>query len=628
MGAVCCLHSRRRSPPALPARRCRLAWLAVLWALSGVACAAGTGGAGGDDTAVPATGDTAFGTSDAQAVADTDTGGVADEPDGSIDSAGGPGPVADGAGGTDPADSADVGPPGPADVAAPPGSDADVEPAESADSSSDKQPLAGVCASGADCLTGDCNSALSGGYCTVWCATSADCPDGAHCYVDAASGLKMCWKDCSAPGECRQDQVCAGVCTPRCEPGDCDAGYACDPVGGQCEPASPIPCDPTPELCGDGVDQSCDGITDEGCGPAVADSPTVERVDLGMVGVGGGVLSQTLEVVADAAVDSLTILVLDADGSDEVMAVWELTDPSGELLVDATDPLGAPIRALPTIGALTVQVPNTPTVAVTPGKYRFTVFREGPAGHVWVHVLLNRRSDEALASEQSALDVNYWFVGLPNLDAAKAQTNVKFQSLLTLFEGVLGAHGITIGQTAYLDVTGAAAQQYTVVDVTNEPYTVDEHAELLSLSAGLPESNRGVNFFFVQGFTGSGVIGRAGGIPGPPLFQGGYQSGVVVSLIDYYGWPGEYGLSSTAAAMAHELGHQLGLFHTTEQGGQVHDPIPDTPECTDDWNGDGLVSVDECKSKDGDNLMFWSTNLSGDLSSGQKYVIHRNASLY
>ena len=34
--------------------------------------------------------------------------------------------------------------------------------------------------------------------------------------------------------------------------------------------------------------------------------------------------------------------------------------------------------------------------------------------------------------------------------------------------------------------------------------------------------------------------------------------------------------------MAHEAGHFLGLFHTSEQnfglGGGIHDPLPDTPD--------------------------------------------------
>lgn len=584
------------------------------------------------DDATPGQNDTSFGIT-----GDGANGSGVDGVEGAgVDGAGGTGPTPDsvGAGGSDPGGS-DAGAPDPTtsdaggvdfgDTTLPPVDDAVVEPP---DPTLDKQPLAGVCSSGVDCATGDCNSGYSGGYCTVWCDSNDDCPAGAKCYDDPNSGLKMCWKECSAQADCRSDQFCAGVCTPKCQTGSCQLGYECDTVGGLCQPTSPVECVPEPELCGDGLDQSCDDIIDEGCGPVIADNPNVELVDLGLVNVGGGGLSPTLKISVDDDVDSFTILVIDADGGDQVMAIWELRDPSGALLANATDPLEAPLRSLPDIGALTMQLPNTSTLAVTSGTYEFTVYREGTLGQAWVYVLLNRRIDAALAAEASTLDINYWFVGLPAIDAAKAQTNIKFQSMLSLFEDVLVAHGINIGSTAYFDVTGPAAQQYSVVDVVNESYTVDEHAQLLALSEGISKSNRGVNFFFVQGFTGWGILGRAGGIPGPPLLHGTYHSGVVVSLIDYYGWPGQYGISATAEAMAHELGHQLGLFHTSEQNGSLHDPIPDTPECVDDWNGDGLLSVEECEDKDAGNLMFWSTNLSADLSTGQKYVIHRNASLY
>ena len=148
------------------------------------------------------------------------------------------------------------------------------------------------------------------------------------------------------------------------------------------------------------------------------------------------------------------------------------------------------------------------------------------------------------------------------------------------------------------------------------------------MSAALPTTNRGVNFFFVQGFNGWGLLGKAGGIPGPPLLHGTWHSGVAVSLVDYYDYEPNIGIPVTAETMAHELGHQLGLFHTSEQNGQVHDPIPDTYECTADWNGDEVVDLQECQNFGANNLMFWSVSLSAKLTPGQKHVIHRNASMY
>jgi hypothetical protein len=48
--------------------------------------------------------------------------------------------------------------------------------------------------------------------------------------------------------------------------------------------------------------------------------------------------------------------------------------------------------------------------------------------------------------------------------------------------------------------------------------------------------------------------------------------------------------------MAHEIGHYLGLFHTTETDGSTTDPLDDTPNCV------GRAFPDACP--DLTNLMF------------------------
>ena len=505
----------------------------------------------------------------------------------------------------------------------PPGSDVTTAPP---DASLGKQPLGGVCTTDTGCVDGACNIAYPGGYCTTWCDVTKDCPLGGKCLKDPETGQRMCWKMCSDPLGCRLDQFCpsgAWICTPKCQDGGCQNGYLCDPVSGQCVPPGQVNCEPEPEIC-DGIDNDCDKTVDEGCGPGVSESDVVLVEDLGRVQVGGGGLSRTLYTEVSPADTSFTILVLDHDPHDEITAVYSLRAPSGELLVNGTDPYDSPIRAYPGIGTVAVQVPNTPSVVISPGLHTFTLYREGDPGYVWVYVLHSVLPDPTY----SAMDVNYWFVGTPGYTASNAANKQKFKALHNTFKQILEGHGVLIDKVSYYDVMGANAQKYTYVDTSSVGYEVDEHAELLTLSGVLPKTNRGVNFFFVQGFNGWGLLGKAGGIPGPPLKHGTYNSGVVVSFIDMYDYPTNIGVPVTAEAMAHELGHQLGLFHTSEQTGEHHDPIADTPQCTSDWNQDGVVDVYECEGKGSDNLMFWSVSLSAKLSAGQKHVIHRNASMF
>ncbi|HEX9578959.1 MAG TPA: hypothetical protein VF993_14495, partial [Myxococcales bacterium] len=135
-------------------------------------------------------------------------------------------------------------------------------------------------------------------------------------------------------------------------------------------------------------------------------------------------------------------------------------------------------------------------------------------------------------------------------------------------------------------------------------------------------------------------------------FTGTVHSGAAVSLADLFSIQSggsctgaidlRCGADVTAYIAAHETGHFLGLFHTTESTGNYFDPISDTPKCacmtcatsTDlskcakpDTTGPTLQadrccfgsSSAACQAPSstclgGDNLMFWQ--LYGGLSKG------------
>ncbi|HEX6241444.1 MAG TPA: hypothetical protein VFZ61_11140, partial [Polyangiales bacterium] len=88
------------------------------------------------------------------------------------------------------------------------------------------------------------------------------------------------------------------------------------------------------------------------------------------------------------------------------------------------------------------------------------------------------------------------------------------------------------------------------------------------------------------------------------------------------------GLEQADRALFHELGHQLGLFHTTERDGTSMEPLGDTPICGPelDADGDGVMRAAECTEHGADNLMFWEGQ--GDaLSSEQVAILSRSAIL-
>ncbi len=117
-----------------------------------------------------------------------------------------------------------------------------------------------------------------------------------------------------------------------------------------------------------------------------------------------------------------------------------------------------------------------------------------------------------------------------------------------------------------------------------------------------------LNVIFLRGFLDEGVLGFAGGVPGPAGVSTA-ASAVVLAVDSHLDGDGGLDHQQLASTLAHELGHQLGLFHTSEAEGDLHDPIADTPECRedDDDDDDGELSVEECDGRDGDNLMFYTS---------------------
>jgi hypothetical protein len=126
---------------------------------------------------------------------------------------------------------------------------------------------------------------------------------------------------------------------------------------------------------------------------------------------------------------------------------------------------------------------------------------------------------------------------------------------------------------------------------------------------------------------GQGIWALAGGIPVPPV-NGTARSGVVVSAVLVTRDPAFAG-----QVIAHEIGHALGLYHTTEGpldgGGALHDQLDDTPACPADADrdpADGVLSATECATHDVGNLMFWSAVRGGArLTPGQADIARRSA---
>lgn len=213
--------------------------------------------------------------------------------------------------------------------------------------------------------------------------------------------------------------------------------------------------------------------------------------------------------------------------------------------------------------------------------------------------------DDDDGGKSPTLGVNVWLVAI---DDYKGDGDPNLGAILREFKRLFGVTEVEIGEIVIHRLTGPEAERLSSIDLNSGADTnnlPDEMEELFMLSARADKNY--LNVFFVNIIFPIGTLGLAGAINGPGE-NGTELSGVIINTFG--------GLTSLSAAdlqmqgetMAHESGHYLGLYHTTEKNGFDFDPLSDTPEClrkTNDTNNDGIVDTDECRLLDGPNLMFW-----------------------
>ena len=261
----------------------------------------------------------------------------------------------------------------------------------------------------------------------------------------------------------------------------------------------------------------------------------------------------------------------------------------------------------------TIVMPMSVETPPWAGCMRVRAAVEGDASAIegTVH-LATKRS----AASAHTMDVNLIVVEGAGISAKDLRTAVDIMA-----EVYAGADGPVLGAVNQFEVT-----------LKDGPFVSFNGDDIRALRAtatpGAPAN--ALNLFFIKDFiNGAGTLGIASGIPGPMAVQGTAASGVIMSIEGHRNADMSLDVSTMGETMAHEAGHQMGLFHTSESDGLSHDVIADTPECdaaTYDTNQDNEVDAAECEAADGVNFMFWSAGdyPQRDMSADQAFVLNHS----
>ncbi len=360
-----------------------------------------------------------------------------------------------------------------------------------------------------------------------------------------------------------------------------------------------------------------------------------------------------------------------------------LKDPSGSLLFDdvpapPADASGLPIfyaGLSPFTGTMTL--PNTSFLlehtalqgGLTPGPWKFTVndFAQectqvsnctggGTTDTYDIQVYLK----PGIAPATGTVDFAFYFV--PPLIGGQisfsgAPTDARFQRMLSSLAQIYASAGICIGKVTLYDMQPWVKSSPDFGGNINADD--DSPCSPLSRLFTLSQPGNQINIFLVNGFKNAAgsainVVGVDGTIPGPSSIGGTVSSGAAANgsdLIDTTNCGSTFsprlcGPDSVAYIVAHEAGHFMGLYHTTEQMGDSFDPISDTKRCpcstcapTANQAACGAsssptlmfnrycvstASVPQCGG--GDDLMFWFLDVEsqGTLSPQQGQVMRAN----
>lgn len=317
----------------------------------------------------------------------------------------------------------------------------------------------------------------------------------------------------------------------------------------------------------------------------------------------------SVSVPTDA--DSMLVVAHGTDLTD-VVTMHDVVAPDGASLADS-------LLFEDNVGEYSLLLPRWQEEALVAGTWRFEL--SSPGGVQRVDVVFTTDT-----TGKRAIDATFWVVS-DHPDVSSGRRQALADAFRATGDAAFGPHDLQVGDLRFLDAADdvRAAHAQLPLPSSGDDVALRELCEAMDAAVG---DRTSLHVAIVDAIIDDEALdaqteGNAAGIPGAAGILGASTSCVVI-IVD-----GDRPLLEMSDVVWHEAGHLLGLPHTTEFSGDAFDFFLDTAECdvdVFDRDGDEFLDADECRSADGDNLMFHDGD--GVTLSGEQAWLLRHHPLF
>ena len=304
---------------------------------------------------------------------------------------------------------------------------------------------------------------------------------------------------------------------------------------------------------------------------------------------GDGYLSGSFEVPSNG----ISFMLGTFMDNNSVVGFFSLTDPDGTNILSSSSALyNYSSGRLGGYGFASVLVPQTSNFSAKAGTWTFKNYAND---RVKLTIRTGSTPSAATITVQPYITGTTWSAS----DIAPA---------LSVMSTIFSINDITLNVKDTITISDS---QYATVSSS----FIDATTSSL-VSQGSEDT---VNLFFVEDQPSSetAILGVSAGIPGTMSIASSWNG--VINYLSAHATGSSLNSQVLGETVAHEMGHWLGLFHTTEAAGSSFDPLSDTAQCpiSLDGDSDGKVYAEECEGYGADNLMFWTTWSTSSQAAGK-----------